>query len=95
MKKFLYPQNFHRFFEMKMKWKNVSELPPLNDPQWIGGPRESNPVLAYDKYGNFYVAKMEQYPDDLIPKWIYGSIDYVEDHFTHWMELPQPPNEKN
>ncbi len=72
-------------------WHSVDNPPPLSTGEY--GWLSSNPVLVYDKYGDYRVATLEQMDEDLEPIWYEQSFErWKLTAITHWQFLPEPPH---
>lgn len=62
-------------------------------PKWIPAsellPAHGDDVLTYTKYKEFLVAQWDCFAE----KWITDTWDYAKDSITHWMSLPEAPEE--
>lgn len=73
----------------KDKWISVAErLPELRDT-YEGGPKESEPVLAFENWVE--IARYGETFRTRKPRWATLHRRITP---THWMPLPDPPKEK-
>ena len=55
----------------------------------------SKPVLGYSKYGDMMVVVYEQFDEDATPCWYTDDSEHWQmTSITHWMPLPEAPQEE-
>ena len=76
-----------------MVWTPVSAPPDMTSMEY-GWPM-SEPVLGITKLGRMQVVTYEQIDEDYAPTWKTACSERwdVTQVLTHWMNLPQPPND--
>ena len=77
---------------------NEKNVPTIDG--WISTndrmPEKDKDVLVW-LYGDYYIGRYNQDPDNLQMRWLFEGFNLYEDnmsYITYWMPLPKPPEEK-
>lgn len=77
--------------------ENIQNAPTIGG--WINindrMPEKDKDVLVW-LYGDYYIGRYNQDPDNLQMRWLFEDFNLYEDdmsYITHWMPLPEPPIE--
>ena len=80
---------------MKQEWINVKyKLPDLQESEDLAETKVSVKVLVFDKYGEMFVARYEQWEDSDEGCWYTVDSEHwslESDRVTHWRYLPSKP----
>ena len=77
----------------------IDQMPTITMPQWIKAeerlPERNNEVLIYlPEYDIVEMAALFSYPSMNSREWVQNEDAYKLNEVSHWMPLPEPPEER-